>query len=597
MSEDRDERDGDSTLVGARFRLEELLGSGGSAAVYRAVDVRSGAEVAVKVLHPHLCADAAARDAFLREAERVRVVTHPRIVAVHDAGLHDAGGVVQPWIAMDLVQGPTLREHVERVGPLAPVEAVAVLVGLLDGLEAAHRAGVVHRDISPQNIVLSGSDGPLRPDAVRILDFGLADATGRRTTGADILLADRGSGSVVGNAAYMSPEQAQGLPVRSVSDLYQAAAVLYFALTGAPPFPRATTEQAMRAHVAAPPPVPSVLAPAARSLDRIVTKAMAKTPAHRFRDAGELRAALTSAVPTPAASALPGAESEPEAETAAIAEATADRTGATRVLARTPLDGELSYLSAASAASAASPVGSAGGDAHSGRARRRSASGAIAAAAVVTVAVLGAWVAAASDPRTAGAAQAPRPSVSTPPPSLPTPTGTPDHVPAAPSPPPEETQEEPPPEPELIDVPLLHGTLADAEAALRDAGLVLGAVLRTDGAEPADRVVRQDPAAGVRIERGSAVGITVTSGSNSVPSVVGHSLGTARALVESAGFSVQVTPVADPAAAVVAVEPVVGTVLRVGVTVTLVVRPPTEPEPPAGPPPATPTPTPTGQSP
>lgn len=283
-------------LVGGRYLLGELLGTGGTGSVFAAADQgEGGAPVAVKLLHPHLCADAASRAAFLREAEHAIALRHRNIVRVHAAGLHDAAGITMPWIALDLLHGPTLRDHVEHTGPLPVGDAIAVGIGILDGLEAAHAAGIVHRDISPHNVILHHPGTPLTAGAVlsagmvRIVDFGLADLTGRTTLGSDVLLAGPADAAdpaaqpaaargVVGNAAFMSPEQAQGRPVRSVSDLYQVGAVLHYALTGQPPFPRATTAQVLDAHIAAPPPVPSALAPAARPLDRIVTRALAKTP-------------------------------------------------------------------------------------------------------------------------------------------------------------------------------------------------------------------------------------------------------------------------------------------------------------------------------
>ena len=128
-------------LVGGRYALGELLGVGGTGSVFAAVDREAAdARVAVKLLHPHLCADEAARAAFLREAARAADLIHPNIVRIHGAGLHDAAGVTMPWIALDLLDGPTLRERVAAAGPLPPAEAAAVVDGVLAGLAVAHAA-------------------------------------------------------------------------------------------------------------------------------------------------------------------------------------------------------------------------------------------------------------------------------------------------------------------------------------------------------------------------------------------------------------------------------------------------------------------------
>lgn len=565
----------DGALIGGRYLLGELLGTGGSASVFAAEDA-DGGTVAVKLLHPHLCADDAAREAFLREAERASGLDHPTIVRVHGAGLHDAGGVTMPWIALDLLDGPTLREWVEQIGPLGVHDAAAVVDGVLAGLAHAHAQGLIHRDLTPQNVVLAGA-GDLRggaaltADMVRIVDFGLADATGRAAVGGDILLAGGGE-SVVGSAAFLSPEHAQGLPVRAPSDLYQAGCLLYFALTGEVPFPRATTEQLLQAHVNAPPPVPSSLVPAARPLDRLVTRALAKTPARRFRGADDFREALAAAVPAVAATEAipPWTEDEGRREL--------DDTGdadepATRILPAAS-DGSLAYLDSGEQDPAPAP-------------ERKGASPLSAIlAGVAILAVIGVGVAAASTGgASAGTPPTPTPSATATATPTPTPTPTPTQTVPAPvetsaAPAPVDT---PDPEPQLVAVPALSGSQADAEAALRAAGLTLGAVSQVESEQPAGRVLRQYPLADAMVQPGSRVDLTVASGANTVPQVEGMTIAAATALLETHGFEAAAQPLdADPTRVVASTQPGVGAVMRLGVTVVLIPQPEPTPTPTPG---------------
>lgn len=288
-----------SALIGGRYQVQRSLGVGGTAAVYAASDLLDAArpEVAIKVLHPTLSGDPAVRAAFLREGERVAGLNHPNIVAVRDWGTHDAGGVELAWIAFDRVPGGDLADWVAANGPMPPEQAAAVMADVLRGLDAAHRAGLVHRDLSPRNVLLD--DG-----VAKIVDFGLADGTGRTAVGADPLLADTDPRGVVGSAQYMSPEQAAGQPVGPAGDLYAAGAVLYFLLTGEQPYPRQTTEQVVQAVLAAPPPVPSAVVAAARRLDVVVTTAMTKDPHQRFADADAFIEALAVASTRPTAASV-----------------------------------------------------------------------------------------------------------------------------------------------------------------------------------------------------------------------------------------------------------------------------------------------------
>jgi serine/threonine-protein kinase len=547
-------------LFGDRFRLGALLGVGGSAAVYAAADTwRPGPDglpttVALKVLHPHLGGTPAARDAFLAEARAVRGLRHPNVAQVHDAGLDGSSGLTTAWLALDLVPGGSLADLLALRGPLPPAEVVAVLDGVLAALDAAHAVGLVHRDVSPANVLLTElrPDGPRSQD-VRLVDFGLADAVGRDARGVHVLPhgGARCAGTedapdpvgVVGNALYLSPEHARGEPVGPAGDLYQVGALAHVLLTGCPPFSRDTVEQVLRAHLTAPPPAPSVLAPAARALDRVVTRAMQKDPADRYADAGQMRVAL--------AEALAGRSSW-----SATGVAGALALGGTRALGTAASD-DLAYLDAVGAeVDTRSPDRAVGVGAGVG----------VGIAAVLGVALWG--VLSAGGP---GDAAAPTPSapVTSTAPAAPVaePTAL---APAGPAGVEQTLVADPTVVP--VSVPVLAGTLADAQRALADAGLTLGTVDRVPSAEAADRVLGQQPAAGQTALPGAPVQVTVASGSSTVPQVSGMTVAGARAVLESAGFRAttdQTDP--GPTATVTGSQPAAGAVLRVGVTVTLVV--------------------------
>ncbi|WP_291037602.1 PASTA domain-containing protein [Herbiconiux sp.] len=311
----------DIGLISGRYRLVELLGTGGSASVFRALDTETGGAVALKILHPHLSRSDAARTAFFREARAAEPLRHPNIVRVLGMGVHETGGDPQAWIALEHAAGTTLAEEVERDGPLTLTDALALADGVLSALDHAHAAGLAHRDVSPSNIIIARDRrGALRPSGVRLVDFGLADAAGRPAVGRDLLRTpdpvaaiapdsapeaaltpatepppDAAPG-VLGNVNYLSPEQARGDPVDGRGDLYQLGAVLHLALVGTPPFVRADARSTMLAHLQAPPPVISVVRPGTpRAVDRLVVRALLKDPTTRFQSAAEMQVAVRAA--------------------------------------------------------------------------------------------------------------------------------------------------------------------------------------------------------------------------------------------------------------------------------------------------------------
>jgi eukaryotic-like serine/threonine-protein kinase len=210
---------GAQAVSGGRYRLERPLGHGGMATVYLGHDTKLGRAVAVKVLADNLAGDNAFRERFLREARLAARLSDPNVVSVYDAGEDEDG---RPYIVMEHVEGRTLADVLHERGPLPADEAVGLALQALRGLGHAHAAGLVHRDVKPQNLLLR-SDGTLK-----IADFGIARAA--ETTALTQI------GTVLGTAAYLSPEQAAGEEVTSAADVYSLGAVLYELLTGRPPF-------------------------------------------------------------------------------------------------------------------------------------------------------------------------------------------------------------------------------------------------------------------------------------------------------------------------------------------------------------------------
>jgi tRNA A-37 threonylcarbamoyl transferase component Bud32 len=275
-------------LLQGRYRLVEPVASGGMAEVWEGVDEVLTRPVAVKLLHEHLAADAELRERFRREAVAAARLAHPNVVATFDTG--EDGG--QPFIVMELVRGRTLRALLDE-GPLPPATAAAIAVEAAEALDAAHRAGIVHRDVKPGNILLCDGVPPGAPLSVKVADFGIAHAamTGTHRGDADLTQ----PGTLLGTTKYLSPEQARGEEPDARSDVYALGVVLYEMLTGRVPFAASTPVATALAHVRDEPLRPRQLrAGIPRPLEAIVLKAMAKSPDARYASAAELAAALRS---------------------------------------------------------------------------------------------------------------------------------------------------------------------------------------------------------------------------------------------------------------------------------------------------------------
>ncbi len=258
-----------------KYRITRLLGKGGGGAVYEAYDTGKGRTVALKILAEEFSNDATFRTRFQRESQAAAVLQEPHVIPIHDWGEIDGS----LYIDMRLVQGQTLLDLIAN-GPLEPALAVAIIGQVGEALDAAHAEGLIHRDVKPQNIIVTPAD------FVYLVDFGIAEAKGdpRLTT----------AGTQIGTLNYMAPERFSNEATTSAVDVYSMACVLYESLTGDAPFAGDHLEKLVAAHIASPPPRPSAANPRVpAALDDVVTRGMAKHPDDRYGTAGGLgRAAL-----------------------------------------------------------------------------------------------------------------------------------------------------------------------------------------------------------------------------------------------------------------------------------------------------------------
>ena len=275
-------------LIAGRYRVGALLGRGGMSDVHIGTDSRLGRTVAIKLLKSTLASDPAFRTRFRQEAQAAARMAHPTIVRVFDAGeetvTDNAGHDSQvPFIVMEHVDGRLLKDII-REGPIDAVEAVRIIEGVLTALEYSHRAGVVHRDIKPGNIMITKSG------QVKVMDFGIARAISDSATTVAQTTA------ILGTAAYFSPEQAKGESVDARTDLYSTGVVLFEMLTGRPPFRGDTPVAVAYQHVSEPPVKPSALNPrVSPALDSVVLHALAKDRFARYQSAVEFRADVETA--------------------------------------------------------------------------------------------------------------------------------------------------------------------------------------------------------------------------------------------------------------------------------------------------------------
>lgn len=268
----------EGTTVDGRYIVHSRLARGGMSTVYLATDRRLDRRVALKVLYPHLAEEPGFIDRFEQEAKSAARLSHPHVVGVLDQGVDDAGGQPVAYLVMEFVPGRTLRDVLRDRGRLPPREALQLLDAVVEGLAAAHEAGLIHRDVKPENVLLSDAG------QVKIADFGLARAVSATT----------GTATLVGTAAYLSPELVLGRPAEAQSDIYSTGIMLFELLTGRQPFTGETPIQVAIQHAQSDVPAPSLLLPGlAADIDELVQWCTSRDPEDRPVDGsallGELR--------------------------------------------------------------------------------------------------------------------------------------------------------------------------------------------------------------------------------------------------------------------------------------------------------------------
>jgi serine/threonine-protein kinase len=541
----------DSSPLDGRYRVLSRLGSGGMADVYLARDESLGRLVAIKVLKERLAADAEFVERFRIEAQAAASLNHPAIVAVYDRGKAGAS----PYIAMEYVEGESLKQRLRRKGRLSPDEAAATSLAVLDALREAHERHIVHRDVTSSNVLVDGSG------RVKVADFGIA------RMGASALTR---TGALLGTSSYLSPEQAQGRSADERSDLYSLGVVLYEMLTGRLPFSGESDLAVAMQHVSAAPPNPRSLAPdVPEAYAAVVMKALSKQPADRYQSAEEFAAALRAA--RGGGHAVPAAVSPPPSPAPAFAATVVAADALTR-----PADAATRYMSAVGQAPPARP-------------RRRRLWRWIVLAAFIVAAAAGAWAVYAL--------------VLAPGAKVPASTGRPrdeavaalrkvglrpvvhevwaDRYDAG-----VVARQRPRAGAEVDDgskvdlwvsrgplhipSPNLSGMTPSVATAVLAREVLIGRKRRAaSSSTPKGQVFRQQPAAGATVTRGDTVTFWVSSGPPIVvvPDVVGRSSGDAKAALEAEGFVATVDLVAGWGTFpgdVVAQDPVAGTRLRKG---------------------------------
>ena len=338
----------------AGYRLEGQIGQGGMAVVFRAHDERLDRQVALKILAPALAADDAFRQRFIRESRAAAAVDDPHIIPVFEAG--EAAGVL--FIAMRYVGGGDMRTLMDREGPLSAARAAAIVSPVASALDAAHVAGLVHRDVKPANVLVDAQPG--RPDHVYLSDFGLSKGAASSLTG---------TGQFLGTLEYIAPEQIEGKAVDGRADEYALACAAFELLTGEPPFRRDEAMAVMYAQLSEPPPLLTSrrpdLPPAA---DQVFARALAKAPGDRYPSCREFADALRAAFGLQPYDSGPGIVPADHPLTQLARQASADDAPAADAPAPDAPAADAPAAVAATAAAAVAGLAAGGADAQTGEA-------------------------------------------------------------------------------------------------------------------------------------------------------------------------------------------------------------------------------------
>ncbi|HEY8427680.1 MAG TPA: serine/threonine-protein kinase [Sandaracinaceae bacterium] len=287
-------------VIGGRFRIEREIGVGGMGAVYAAVDLLTGARIALKLMRAELAGDPRAVERFRREGAALAAVSHPAVVQIREVGELEDGSL---YLAMELLEGETLAQRLKRQGRMSAEQLLPIVLGLADGLAAAHAGGIIHRDIKPSNIhlpdaaALAHAEATGRLAPVKLVDFGVARMRGFSKV--------TSSGLAVGTVRYMAPEQLSGGAVDERVDIYALGVVMYEALAGEHPFERTAGEDLIGAVLVGRVTPLSALRPdLPPAVTQVVHRAMARMPTERFASAPDLARAFEHAVRAPHAPLL-----------------------------------------------------------------------------------------------------------------------------------------------------------------------------------------------------------------------------------------------------------------------------------------------------
>jgi eukaryotic-like serine/threonine-protein kinase len=290
-------------VVAARYKIERLIGSGGTGEVYEALDTALGVSVALKALKPSVAGSAVQLERFRREIQTARKVTHPNVCRIFDIGIQNgSAGLNRFFLTMELLIGPSLADRLEQGDRYVPEEALPIAAQIADGLDAAHAAGVIHRDLKPANIMLLPPPTGRFAQRAVITDFGIAlseDQSEMRLTESDEL---------VGTPEYMAPEQAEPGPATPATDIYAFGLILYEMLSKRQPFETSGTALAtvlLRRH-SPPRPLREVAPDAPAAWEAAIHRCLEREPARRFASAGAAVAALQGDLPPSPGGTDPG---------------------------------------------------------------------------------------------------------------------------------------------------------------------------------------------------------------------------------------------------------------------------------------------------